>query len=157
MGLERKRRALQHYTVLAMGTRSHITSGEGQKSRSRVESSYVGKCRAAWSQNGRQGLGQEWKALSTKVGLNFIAMELGRVMDLKLLSDMISTAVKTMAEARIRDDRCGSGSWDAVERQTWMLFQETKFMGLGDWKDVKGEVEGELNISALLMPGEYCM
>lgn len=48
--------------------------------------------------------------MSTKVGLNFIAMELGRVMDLKLLSDMISKPVKTMAEARIRDDRCGSGS-----------------------------------------------
>ena len=30
--------------------------------------------------------------MSTKVGLNFIAMELGRVMDLKLLSDMISKA-----------------------------------------------------------------
>ena len=48
--------------------------------------------------------------MSTKVGLNFTAMELGRVMDLKFLSDMISRAVKTMAEARIRDDRCGSGS-----------------------------------------------
>lgn len=47
--------------------------------------------------------------MSTKAGLNFIAMELGRVMEVKLLSDMISRAVKTMAEARIRDDRCGSG------------------------------------------------
>lgn len=43
--------------------------------------------------------------MSTRIGLNFIAMELGRLKDFKLLSDMSSRAVKTMAEAWIRDDK----------------------------------------------------
>lgn len=43
--------------------------------------------------------------MSTRIGLNFIAMELGRLKDFKLLSDMSSRAVKTTAEAWIRDDK----------------------------------------------------